>query len=156
MSDYLDLPGGTSVWLNEIPIPYNSPVFVQPSDTNKLRIVNVEGCVDRVIDFVSDNCPTPNSTHFFIPNAFSPDGDGINDLFKPISAFELEFYELTIVDRLGSVVFQTDQIESGWNGGGHESSEYFLPNSLFNYMIKYKLPSELDYRELRGSFVIIR
>jgi len=53
----------------------------------------------------------------FIPNTFTPDGDGLNETFVPIVSFaEPQDYELTIVNRWGTIVWRTTDINEGWNG----------------------------------------
>ena len=51
-----------------------------------------------------------------MPNAFTPDGDGANDVFKPIFQTEIEDYELQIFNRWGNKIFQTNDPEEGWDG----------------------------------------
>jgi gliding motility-associated-like protein len=53
--------------------------------------------------------------HIFIPNAFSPNGDGINDLFL-IRSTILKSMHLEILDRWGNKVFESDDINKGWDG----------------------------------------
>jgi gliding motility-associated-like protein len=156
LSDYVSLPFGTVASLNGAPISIRRPELISPSDTNQISFYNYEGCIDREFEFASSNCPTPNNTHFFIPNAFTPDGDGLNDLFKPICAYDLEFYELFIFDRMGSVIFETDEINQGWNGSGSSDTDYFSPTTQVNYRIKYKLPNEQEFREIQGSTIVLR
>jgi gliding motility-associated-like protein len=52
---------------------------------------------------------------FYFPNAFTPDGDGINDLFKVIGQFSRE-YNLVIYSRWGELVFATTDPAEGWDG----------------------------------------
>ena len=52
---------------------------------------------------------------FFIPNAFTPDGDGINDTFFGKGKGIIE-YELMIFDRWGNFIFYADDIDKGWDG----------------------------------------
>ena len=51
----------------------------------------------------------------FVPDAFSPNGDGLNDTFKPVGAF-VESFRLTVFNRWGAPVFRTDDLETGWDG----------------------------------------
>ena len=55
---------------------------------------------------------------FFIPNAFTPNEDGENDVFIPISQFPgtLEGYKFEIFSRWGELMFETDDMEQGWDG----------------------------------------
>ena len=55
---------------------------------------------------------------FFIPNTFSPNYDGINDMFKvyPGLDFTIKSFEFKIFDRWGDMMFGTTNIEEGWDG----------------------------------------
>ncbi|NNE55717.1 MAG: gliding motility-associated C-terminal domain-containing protein, partial [Flavobacteriales bacterium] len=56
-----------------------------------------------------------NQTDFFIPNAFSPNGDGDNDLFRPISSI-YDHYQFEIFSRWGELLFSSKSVEEGWDG----------------------------------------
>jgi gliding motility-associated-like protein len=79
----------------------------------QLIITDVHGCVDSIT-----NCFVVNPQFtFYIPDAFSPNGDGINDVFMPKgSYFNIKTYEMYIFDRWGMVLFHTTDINTGWNG----------------------------------------
>jgi gliding motility-associated-like protein len=156
LSDYSKIPSGTTASLNDRPISLYQPQFIVPSDSNTLSVYNYAGCIDRAFSFASINCPTPNNTHFFIPNAFTPDADGLNDLFKPICAFDLEFYELLIFDKQGNLIFESNDLSQGWNGSGQSGNLYFSQSTQLNYRIKYKFPHELEYRQTLGSVSLLR
>lgn len=81
------------------------------------------GCVDSTKDCVKI---TPNYT-LFIPNSFTPNGDGLNDIFIP-EAKSVKDYEMNIFNRWGIQVFTTRQLEIGWDGGTE-------PQGAFNYVI---------------------
>lgn len=55
------------------------------------------------------------SSELFLPNVFSPNDDGHNDVFKP-SGTNLFEYEMRIYDRWGNKVFESNDIENGWDG----------------------------------------
>jgi len=73
-------------------------------------VTNEFGCVDTAYQKV-----VVNDHLFFAPNAFTPDGDGINDEFLPIVTGAHE-YELLVYDRWGEVIFDTGDPKKGWNG----------------------------------------
>lgn len=52
---------------------------------------------------------------FFIPNAFTPNGDGDNDVFLPISSVIDEF-TLKIFNKWGQLIYETTDVKSGWDG----------------------------------------
>jgi large repetitive protein len=53
---------------------------------------------------------------FFIPNAFTPNGNSINDVFGPATTFNTKNYEFVIFDRWGNKVFETKNVLQKWNG----------------------------------------
>ena len=54
----------------------------------------------------------------YVPNAFSPDGDGTNDYFRPFFKLPVEIleYQLQIFDRWGNRLYQTDRFLEKWDG----------------------------------------
>lgn len=84
------------------------------SDTNVWVTVNKHGCIssDSILIEVE-----PILYELYFPNAFSPNGDGINDLFLPVGITDdIAVYRLTIFDRWGQLIFDTNDPHEGWNG----------------------------------------
>lgn len=75
---------------------------------------NGEGCVDTTCNYVD---VTPLFT-IYVPNAFTPNSStDINDVFRPVFSGEIpETYNLQIFNRWGDQIYQTDNIEKGWDG----------------------------------------
>ncbi len=57
-----------------------------------------------------------SSCTVYIPNAFTPGGDGRNDRFRPLNAFRVEQYEFVVYNRWGQEVFRTRDPKQGWDG----------------------------------------
>lgn len=74
-------------------------------------VKNVWGCSDTVVKIVTIG----NEYTFYVPNAFTPDGDGINDIFYPKGTGIIK-YELMIFDRWGELLFTTKDFYKGWDG----------------------------------------
>ncbi|NND94328.1 MAG: hypothetical protein HKN45_05640, partial [Flavobacteriales bacterium] len=92
----------------------------------------------------------------YIPNSFSPNGDGLNDEFGPeILNADLRFYTFDIYDRGGSKVFSTNDVNEWWNGTemnlGRESR-----SGLYNYVIVTRDKFRRDSKIFRGSITLIR
>lgn len=71
---------------------------------------------------------------FYIPNAFTPNGDGINDFFKPVIFGNVINYEFNVYSRWGHLVFQSTDITKGWDGslnGFNQNSGIFAWNCIF-------------------------
>jgi gliding motility-associated-like protein len=61
--------------------------------------------------------PVPAGAGLFVPNAFSPDGDGINEVFVPfVSGLKEPGYQFLIFDRWGQELFATTRMGEGWSG----------------------------------------
>jgi gliding motility-associated-like protein len=95
-------------------------VFIQPSGTTEYLIqeTNKEGCISQA----SARIIVDKERRIFIPNVFSPNGDGINDYFTIFSApGALKIKSLRIFDRWGDMVFENLDFEPnitslGWDG----------------------------------------
>lgn len=87
-----------------------------------------------------------------IPNAFSPNNDGKNELFKPAINAEIQAYQLRIYNRVGQLIFQTKEYTVGWDGrfkGQQQSSDNYIYQISFNNMNGKRF-------EYRGNVLLIR
>jgi len=96
-----------------------------------VSLVNICGSSERTIQVESELC----DQSFYIPNAFTPNQDGLNDLFKIVSQ-NVKSVEYCIFSRDGQEVFSTNDPELGWNGS-FQNSGYFCQSGV--YLIQYKV-----------------
>ena len=86
------------------------------------------------------------SPNLKIPNAFSPDGDGINDTWEIEGLNFKSNYELTILNRWGNIVYKTTQYQNDWLGtsiqSGIFSSNNDLPEGTYFYSIVWEGETE--------------
>ncbi|WP_341901592.1 Ig-like domain-containing protein [Fluviicola taffensis] len=75
---------------------------------------NAAGCNDSAVAVVS----VIDELIFYVPNSFTPDGDEHNNVFFPVfsSGFDGQNYTLLIFDRWGEVIFESHNVEFGWDG----------------------------------------
>jgi gliding motility-associated-like protein len=97
-----------------------SAITVKPDATTEytVEVKNAAGCAAR--DKVNVTV-TKAGGEFFVPNSFSPNGDGMNDVFYPRSAVTVRINSLKIINRFGVVVFErsgfsTNDVNAGWDG----------------------------------------
>ena len=81
----------------------------------------------------------------YLPNAFTPDGDGVNDYFSLRTALELAYFELRIFDRFGQEVYYSTDPEFKWTGD-IKGGDYYGMSQLYVYRIQYsfKLPEVIQ------------
>lgn len=104
----------------------------------------------------SGDAPAGSSMDVFIPNAFTPDGNGINDSFRVVvNGPDLEIYEFTVVDRNGKEVFYTTNPDEYWDGTV-KGSNFTSSPSIFIYFLKVKSVEDIKPSTYRGHVVLIR
>ena len=107
-----------------------------------------------------DNCFSDTSItlqcpcNITIPNVFTPNGDGVNDLFQPDFESFFETYHMYIYDRWGKRVFSTTSQEEFWDGkiGSQDAAD-----GVYYYVVTYSCNMTPDKMESRhGSLTVIR
>ena len=91
-----------------------------------LSAISEFGCEDEMIKQVNIH---PEYT-IFIPNTFTPDGDGINDIFEAKGSGITEFV-MQVFDRWGGLVFESSSVDYGWNG--KDVSGDIVNNGIYLY-----------------------
>lgn len=89
----------------------------------------------------------------YIPNSFTPDGDGVNDEWTPILKGFISG-NLAIYNRWGDEVYTSDDLSQPWTGGA-TGSEYYVPNGLYQYVITFRDLEDQPHR-IQGYLSIIR
>lgn len=103
----------------------------------KLIGKNGYGCLDTVASQIRILGNTL-SNKFFAPNAFTPNGDGSNDEFRPVivGVGSLDF-EMSIYDRDGNLVYETDDIDLPWDGRMKEDGR-IAPTGTYIWLVILK------------------
>ncbi len=101
--------------LNNTMIPNPVGIYGPNIDSVRYKLVvrDAVGCADSAYMTVRVY-RTPVS--IFVPTAFTPNGDGLNDLARPICVGIRKIHYFTIYNRWGEVVFTTNRDRDGWNG----------------------------------------
>ncbi|MFN6944418.1 MAG: gliding motility-associated C-terminal domain-containing protein [Cytophagaceae bacterium] len=102
------------------------------------------GCTIRDSVYISYCPPEVNTSNLFTPN-----GDGLNDVFK-IQAKNYQDFELTIYNRWGSLVFHSTDSETGWDGKKYSEGVYY-------WNVKVKGFDDYEYwRNFKGILTLFR
>jgi len=115
-----DIPGATYVWEPEEflddPSIYNPLATPTENVVFTVTVTNENGCVATDTVTVRVTPPVCDENDIFVPNTFTPNGDGLNDRFKVESNF-IDEYEIIIYNRWGEEVYSTtDPDDPGWDG----------------------------------------
>ncbi len=90
----------------------------------------------------------------YIPNGFTPNGDGINDQWSVEGFNEGRAFELEVYNRWGELMFESSRMDAEWNGLMPNSNKY-APNTTYVYVIRYET-SNGEEKEISGTFSLIR
>lgn len=89
----------------------------------------------------------------YIPNSFTPDSDGLNDLFYPVAIGAINI-EMQIYDRWGHIVYGNKNDTQGWNGSS-PNKDYYAPAGVYQYFVV--LTDNLGWNfEYTGSVRLLR
>ena len=173
-----------SAWIKIVPVPVNDlpslfetclePVIITLNDSAIVDVIwshGAHGASVALIDpgtytalvmdtgscqtafsfTITENCPTLA----FVPNSFTPNGDGINDSFGPVLSDRITEHSFTILDRWGQELFQSDARDRAWNGPNE-----FGPEASFVYVweLSYTWNDKgiARHRRERGHVTLVR
>ncbi len=104
--------------------------YVLASETGNPYGITGESASDKSCISIEENVT--------VPNIFSPDGDGLNDLFRPVITFSPATYQLTITDRQMKTIFETRDYNESWDGSADGSS---VSRGVYLWFLKLTTPS---------------
>lgn len=94
--------------------------------------------------------------NYYIPNAFSPNGDGVNDLFQAFATCAFTNYDLQIFNRWGELLHHSRQPEEGWDG---RARGQLVERGMYMYALQYSWeirPGVIQDKVETGSVAVIR
>jgi gliding motility-associated-like protein len=110
-------------------------------------VIDEYGCLDTTFVIVE---VTPD-IRFFIPNAFSPNGSGLNDTFMPVME-GIASYHFMIFDRWGELFFETTDQTKGWDGTFNKK---ICPQDVYVYIVKLT-DIKSNYKTYIGHVTLVR
>ena len=115
-----------------------------------VRAYNIcEEIFDQVMIFECEVCDV------FVPNAFSPNDDGINDYLQPFSDCLLVDFSMTVFDRWGGMVFESDSPDKGWGG---EYRGQLASEGYYVWFMSFRVYENNRWRdvEIEGGVALLR
>jgi gliding motility-associated-like protein len=116
-----------------------------------VEMINEAGCtgIDSVFMEIIRKC-------IDIPNAFTPNGDGLNDIFEAESVCPIVEYEMLIYNRWGELLFESNDIALGWDGKKNGKD---CPGDSYVYIVKYiveKSPGVQEKNVVDGILYLLK
>lgn len=108
----------------------NASITVKTDGLYKVTVMNDCGSTQDSLIVKFKGCPCT----LFAPNAFSPNRDGLNEIFILIPDCDILDYNLKIVNRWGEILYETDDYNIGWNGK-YEAND--VPQGAYFWLLTY-------------------
>ncbi len=123
----------------------------QRDTVNRYRVV-AQKAGDREVVSTSNEVRIVSPTRLFLPNAFTPNGDGLNDTFGPVTR-GIKSYSMVIHNRWGEKVFESDDPEVRWDGT--YEGEQVVAGNTFVYKIS---ATSMDHERLskKGHVTVVK
>jgi gliding motility-associated-like protein len=129
-------------------------IVITAEGMHKVEMESQVGCVgsDSVyVKLVSEEIP---DFEIYVPNAFSPNGDGVNDVFgMKWDGLSIVDFRLSIFDRWGGQVFESSGIANGWDGKKNGKD---CPGGVYVYKIVFSVDGIHGNQERAGVLMLVR
>lgn len=113
-----------------------------------IKVTDNDGCTASDEIYVTVDC-----TDIYFPNAFTPNGDGLNDFFGAIGNINLiQSYELKVYDRWGQIIFYSNQPQNKWSG---KVKEIRSPAGIYTWIAQYQLKGRQPQQK-KGTILLVR
>ncbi len=171
----VDLTAQVSILNNDTTIGYGMPLQLRATGTENYvwsparwlsnafvadPVARPEAAVTFVVTGMNGICLSYDSVrvsidyrgNIFIPSAFSPDGDGLNDVFRVGNLTFQKLIEFRVFNRWGQEVFSTTDSKAGWDGRWKSELQ---PMGVYHYLIQVVFP-EGEIKMYKGDVTLIR
>lgn len=154
ISSQTQAPGGTYRWISGQTTP-----SIEVSQTGLYEVTaDYENICPYTNQYQVNAYPVIDENDIYVPNAFSPNGDGINDVFRPFFSdlVIINSYRMQVFNRWGGKVFESIDPDRGWRGNNMRQQD---GEAVFVWLLEINLVScsgdPLDVK-MKGDISIIR
>lgn len=121
------------------------------NEAGHYRVMIMNDCSLDMKEFnvTYDRCPCA----VYVPTAFTPNGDGLNDVFKPATQCYAKQYKFTVFNRFGQVIFTSTDPQKGWDGF---IGPYRQATGTFIWTLQYQDPNSKKMNSEKGTVLLIR
>lgn len=124
--------------------------YNNPGQYTVVLVVNKGSCVDTVTQIILIEMPS----QLEVPNIFSPNGDGVNDVFRLIGS-GLDYIHILIFDRWGTKIYETESTTGNlaWDGKNLQGKD--CAPGVFFYILEAKGKDQKEYKK-KGNVTLVR
>jgi gliding motility-associated-like protein len=121
-----------------------------PNGDYSVTVTDSNNCTSTATAIVEyDNCCNP-----FLPNAFTPNGDGKNDIFRVVFKGDMDLLEFSVYNRFGQRVYTSSDITHGWDGNFNNTK---ADMGTYMYYIRFICGNKSTEKQiLKGDVTLIR
>ena len=118
----------------------------------QLTVCNEFGCLDSIYYVLEMN----EDFYYYVPNSFSPDGDGVNDVFG-VKGWNIseDNFELTIWNRWGEKIYTITDPNEVWMGN-YKNGDHYVPDGVYVWQLVVMNKYSLEMYERRGHVTLFR
>ena len=144
-------PGSFYVWNND---SLSRILILQAPGDYSVSITTDKGCVSEFETTVRQECIEA----LYVPNSFTPDGDGINDVWF-VFGVNIVSYHLQLYNRMGEMFYESFDLSKPWLGQRRDGNEY-VDSEVYPYVIRYQIIEEdgalSEEKTVQGFVTLIR
>ncbi len=138
--------GSTSILANPVHPYRDTGLFVVTQ-----IVIHPSGCRDTA----TANVDVRPEVRFHLPNAFTPNGDGLNDEYQGVGIMDgAQNFSMTIWNRWGEMIFETNNPNEGWNGKKFNTGQD-APNGVYVVYVRFNGPRGEPF-EIKGFATVVR
>ncbi|MCZ8284986.1 MAG: gliding motility-associated C-terminal domain-containing protein, partial [Bacteroidia bacterium] len=116
-----------------------------------LQVVsNIHSCKDSIVKDIT----IKPSWVVYVPNAFTPNQDGLNDGFRALG-IGIEAFKMQIFDRWGKMIFETNDINTPWDGSVGRGNSGDAKQEVYVWKVKVKDVNHHDH-DLIGHVTLLK
>jgi gliding motility-associated-like protein len=134
----------------------NLEVSVSPIQTTQYYVTVKYGQSCSFTDSFQIAVVPDTTDKITIPNTFTPNGDGINDLFKLITYPAINTFHIWIYDRWGNKVYESTDVDFNWNGLDQYAGDKPLDTGVYAYVVQYQTYGSSEKQTVGGNISLVR
>lgn len=132
-----------------------SPSFTYAQTEASYTVTLIAAAANGCLDSVKRIVVIGEGLIYYVPNSFTPNQDGYNDVFLPVmtSGLDTASYQLTIFNRWGEILFESDELVKGWNGA-YENE--LVQDGVYIWQIRFKYKDNDVVESVEGHVTLLR